>query len=303
MGYVMTTIAAVIVTYNREAKLANVIKHVLAQSRRPDHVIVVDNASTDGTRAMLEPYVVDGLLTVLELAKNTGGAGGFSAGMSRAYEMGADFVWIMDDDCYPNADALEELVSGLDTTQQELDFAPSFACSVVTWTDGNICEMNNPGTAWDWGRLLVRGHQMVLVNHCSFVSVLIPRWAITRFGLPLKEYFIWFDDMEYTLRINRATPGVQVLTSTVVHDLGVNRGVNFGQINHDNLWKYEYGIRNEASFRLHHEGFVSFVAFARRLQRMMSEGHVSRRLRLRAVKALIRGIQFDPKPEFPRSVL
>ncbi|MTD57798.1 glycosyltransferase family 2 protein [Amycolatopsis pithecellobii] len=299
----MTSVAAVIVTYNRAAKLAQVVKHVLAQTQRPDWVIVVDNASTDNTAETLRPYEADGSLTVLRLAENTGGAGGFSAGMTKAYELGADFVWIMDDDCYPDANALEELLKGLETTERELDFKPSFACSVVTWTDGNICEMNNPGTTWDWGRLLARGHQVVLVNHCSFVSVLIPRWAITRFGLPLKEYFIWFDDMEYTLRIAGAAPGVQVLSSTVVHDLGANLGVNFGQIESGNMWKYEYGIRNEASYRLHHEGFIAFVAFARRLVKMMAEGHVSRSLRIRAIRALLRGVKFDPRPEFPRSVL
>lgn len=299
----MSSVAAVIVTYNREAKLSQVVKHVLAQTRRPDWVVVVDNASTDNTADMLRPYEADASVIVLRLPENTGGAGGFSAGMTRAYELGAEFVWIMDDDCYPNADALEQLLKGLDTTERELDFTPSFACSVVAWTDGNICEMNNPGTTWDWGRPLIRGHQIVLVNHCSFVSVLIPRWAVTRFGLPLTEYFIWFDDMEYTLRIANAAPGVQVLSSTVVHDLGVNRGVNFGQIDSDNLWKYEYGIRNEASYRLHHEGLISFLAFAQHLLKAMGKGQVPRRLRIRAVQALLRGIKFDPKPRFPRSVL
>lgn len=299
----MTTVAAVIVTYNRANKLSAVIKHVLSQTRQPDWVIVVDNASTDSTPAVLAPHVEEGSVTVLRLPENTGGAGGFASGMARAYELGADFVWIMDDDCYPDADALAELVRGYDAAHQGLGVAPSFACSVVKWTDGGICEMNNPGTTWDWARLLVRGQQAVLVAHCSFVSVLVPRWAMTRFGLPLKPYFIWFDDMEYTLRISRAAPGVQILTSTVVHDLATNHGVNFGQIDDANLWKYEYGIRNEGSYQLHHRGTVEFLAFARHLQRMMAEGKVPLRLRLRAVQALLRAIRFDPRPEFPRSVL
>jgi GT2 family glycosyltransferase len=300
---VLSTVAAVVVTYNRKEKLGTVLDHVLAQSHGPEWVVVVDNASTDGTDEMLADYQVDGRVTVLRLPENSGGAGGFAAGMSRAYEMGADFLWIMDDDCYPNPDALEELQNGLEKAQQTMGAQLPYACSVVKWTDGSICEMNNPGTTWDWGRLLSLGQQAVLVTHCSFVSVLIPRGTLTRFGLPLEPYFIWFDDMEYTLRTAPAGPGVQVLSSVVVHDIPVNQGVNFGQINDKNVWKYEYGARNEASFRLHHEGPGALVSFVLRVLRGMAHGHVSRSLRVRIVKSLLRGVLFNPKPRFPRSVL
>src|ERR1700716_913475 len=67
-------------------------------------------------------------------------------GWGAARGMGADFLWIMDDDCYPNPDALEELINGLGKAQQTLGAQPPYACSVVKWTDGSICEMNNPGT-------------------------------------------------------------------------------------------------------------------------------------------------------------
>jgi GT2 family glycosyltransferase len=300
---VVSTVAAVVVTYNRKDKLAKVLDHVLAQTRRPEWVIVVDNASTDGTDAMLAAYDTDDRVVVLRQRENSGGAGGFAAGMARGYELGADFVWIMDDDCYPNSDALQELVNGLGKAEETLNMSLPYACSVVKWTDGSICEMNNPGTTWDWGRLLSLGQQSVLVTHCSFVSVLVPRRTLTRFGLPLKEYFIWFDDQEYTLRIIKAGPGVQVLTSVVVHDLGVNQGVNFGMITEGNFWKYEYGARNEASYRLHHEGVRSFLGFVLHVRHMMAEGRVAMNLRLRVAKAILRGIRFNPKPEFPRSVL
>ncbi|SFW42445.1 glycosyltransferase family 2 protein [Amycolatopsis australiensis] len=299
----MNKVAAVVVTYNRKDKLGKVLDHILAQSHAPEWVVVVDNASTDGTDALLASYQTDQRVTVLRLAENTGGAGGFSAGMAKAYELGADFLWIMDDDCYPHPDALEELVNGLEKAEQTLGHQMPFACSVVKWTDGSICEMNNPGTTWDWGRLLSLGQQAVLVNHCSFVSVLVPRWTLTRFGLPLTDYFIWFDDMEYTLRVSKAAPGLQVLSSVVVHDLPENRGVNFGQINHKNVWKYEYGARNELSYRLHHESPLAAAGFAYRVLKGMAQGHVSRSLRLRIVKSLLRGVKFNPKPRFPRSVL
>ncbi|MFE0311419.1 glycosyltransferase family 2 protein [Amycolatopsis sp. NPDC058986] len=299
----MNKVAAIVVTYNRKDKLGTVLDHVLAQTLAPEWVVVVDNASTDGTDELLASYRTDPRVIVQRLAENTGGAGGFAAGMSKAYELGADFLWIMDDDCYPNPDALEELVNGLGKAEQTLGHQMPFACSVVKWTDGGICEMNNPGTTWDWGRLLSLGQQAVLVSHCSFVSVLIPRWTVARFGLPLTDYFIWFDDMEYTLRVTKAAPGLQVLTSVVVHDLPANLGVNFGQINDKNVWKYEYGARNEASYRLHHESPFAFAGFAYRVLHGMAMGKVPKSLRLRIVKSLLRGVPFNPRPRFPRSVL
>ena len=299
----MTGITAVIVTFNRKDKVTKVIESVLAQTRPPDHVLVVDNASTDGTPDVLAPYVTDERIAMLRLPRNTGGAGGFATGMAKAYEGGADFVWIMDDDCYPEPVALGELEVGLEKAEKSMEAELPYACSVVRWTDGQICEMNNPGTTWDWGRLLVQGHNAVLIGNCSFVSVLIPRWAMTRFGLPLREYFLWFDDQEYTARLSQAGPGVQCLGSVVVHDLPVNRGVNFADVNDQNIWKFEYGARNEASYRLHHGDAGAFLRFAQRTLRSLRDGNVPWHLRKRVLRAMFRGLSFNPKPTFPRSVI
>ncbi len=299
----MITITAVIVTFNRKDKITKAIEHVLNQSRPPDHLLVVDNASTDGTPEVVAPYVADERVALLRLPKNIGGAGGFATGMAKAYEGGADFVWIMDDDCYPDPDALLELVDGLEKAEKSMEMRLPYACSLVRWTDGEICAMNNPVTTWDWGRLLAQGQNTVLIGNCSFVSVLIPRWAMTRFGLPLRAYFLWFDDQEYTARLSRIAPGVQCLGSVVVHDLPVNRGVNFADVNEQNIWKFEHGARNEASYRLHHCDAGAFLRFVQRTLRGLSEGDVPWPLRKRVLRAMFRGLWFNPKPEFPRSVI
>jgi GT2 family glycosyltransferase len=299
----VTNVATVIVTYNRADKLGRVIENVLAQDRPADQVIVVDNASTDSTAEVLAAYEGRPTVSIERLTENTGGAGGFAHGMALAYERGADYVWIMDDDCYADPDALRTLVDGHVRAEESMGMRLPFACSVVRWSDGEICEMNNPEPTWDWGKLLVRGEQTVLVNSCSFVSVMFPRWAITQFGLPLAEYFIWFDDQEYTRRITKAGPGVQILGSTVTHDLGVNRGVNFGDVNAGNMWKFEYGVRNEASYRWHHEDPFAAFRFAQRLFSGLRGGGVPWALRRRLARKWIEGIRFDPKPRFPRTVL
>lgn len=291
----MAGVAAVVVTFNRLEKLKTVIASIEAQSYAPSRLIIVDNASTDGTGDYLATLESSLELDVLSLSTNTGGAGGFSAGMRRGYDLGADFVWIMDDDGYPEPDALERLVAGFDAARTELGDGVPFACSVVKFIDGTICEMNNPVPTWDWGRLLALGQNSVMVRQCSFVSVLVPRWVLEKHGLPFKEYFIWFDDAEYTLRISGECPGVQVLDSVTVHDMGDNKGVNFGMVDKSNAWKFAYGVRNQASYRRHHQSLPHFLMFAAQVVIGMRRGGVPGKLRRQMYRKLWEGFRFNPQ--------
>lgn len=295
----MVTVAAVVVTYNRLEKLKKVISSIERQTHAVSTLLVVDNASTDGTDQYLASLSTTVPLVVVTMPENTGGAGGFTEGMRRGYSLGADHIWIMDDDCYPEPEALARLVDGFDEAVEALGQDVPFACSVVTFTDGNICEMNNPLPTWDWGRLLVQGQRNVMVTACSFVSVLIPRWVIAEYGLPYAEYFIWFDDREYTLRLTRRCPGVQVLDSVVVHDMGDNRGVNFAMVDAKSAWKFEYGVRNEASYQLHHRGILYFLEFGARLFVSLHRGRVPVSLRARLMRKWLSGVTFNPSVLYP----
>ena len=302
-----SSVAAVIVTYNRLEKLKTVLNSLEKLTVSPEYLVIVNNASTDGTDKYLAEYetrrsVEDGMkVSVVNLPENVGGAGGFSAGMKYGYDLGADFLWVSDDDGYPEPDSLVNLLNGYKSAVDELGPDVPFACSMVKYTDGSICEMNNPVTTWDWGRLLAKDQNSVLVSSCSFVSVLFPRWALEDFGLPYKEYFIWFDDAEYTRRLTKGCPGIQVLDSVVIHDMGQNKGVNFRQINEKNAWKFAYGIRNEASYRLHHEGRLSYLLFCRTVSMQMKEGNVAPELQKQMKKKLREAVKFDPQPDYPQA--
>lgn len=298
--------AAVVVTYNRLDKLKNVLHCLETQTHLPELLVVVDNASTDGTKEYLESYrdsfgFADRVeLDIVTLPQNVGGAGGFSAGMRRAYDLDADFAWIFDDDGYPEPDALEKLIDGYDAACQKMGPDVPFACSMVKFIDGTISEMNNPVTTWDWGRLMAQGLNVALVNRCSFVSVLIPRWVMEDYGLPYKEYFIWFDDAEYTTRITKACPGIQVMDSIVLHDMGANKGVNYSMIDEKNVWKFEYGARNEGSYRLHHEGLYHYLRFCAMVVLNMRRGNVARPLRRRICRKLVQAWGFNPQIDYPQ---
>ncbi|WP_114311632.1 glycosyltransferase family 2 protein [Thermus caldifontis] len=194
----MDRVCAVIVTYNRKELLRECLQAVLSQTRPPDHVLVVDNASTDGTREMLKEEFPQ--VEVLALPENQGGAGGFHEGMKRAYEAGYDWIWVMDDDTIPGESALEKLLEAAACLNQK-GRAVNAIGSRVLWTNGKVHPMNSP---WSKLRFLPTPCALKEVVWISFVSVLIKREAIFKKGLPKKEFFIWNDDVEYFLRLGNA---------------------------------------------------------------------------------------------------
>jgi len=112
---VATRIVAVVVTYNRRDMVTRLVATLDAGQVVPDEVVVVVNASTDGTVEALAALQTTTPLRVLELTENTGGAGGFHTGLAAALERGADLVWLMDDDGTPAPDCLALLLPHLVT--------------------------------------------------------------------------------------------------------------------------------------------------------------------------------------------
>ncbi|CAM3176051.1 glycosyltransferase [Tsukamurella hominis] len=93
------TVVAVVVTHDRAGLLAKSLEVLSSQERPVDHLIVVDNAAQDEVRALVESQPVD--TTYLPSQFNLGGAGGFALGMLHALALGADWIWLADDDGRP----------------------------------------------------------------------------------------------------------------------------------------------------------------------------------------------------------
>lgn len=92
-------VCAVVVTHRRVAKLSLSLKAVTGQTRAPDHVIVVDNDDDDRVRELVAGQPVPS--TYVGSRRNLGGAGGFALGVLKALALGADWVWLADDDGRP----------------------------------------------------------------------------------------------------------------------------------------------------------------------------------------------------------
>ncbi len=231
-------VTAVVVTFNRRALLLEALAAVRAQTRAPERVIVIDNASTDGTAAAVRdryPWA-----ELVELAHNTGGAGGFAAGLALALDGAADLVWLMDDDTVPEPGALAAL---LRARQRHPGGPPAVLASRVVWTDGRPHPMNTPRAkpfARRGERAAAAASGCVPIRSASFVSILVDAGVCGQRGLPQADYFLWNDDFEFTTRMLRGQAGLLCPDSVVVHKTAV-----FGSTDVDPGPRFFYEVRNK----------------------------------------------------------
>ncbi len=233
-------IVTVVVTHNRKEYLLRCIDALRGQKGAQTDILVVDNASDDGTAAALAPLVAEGVIRYHNTGENLGGAGGFNVGMRLAVEMGYDRLWVMDDDCIPDPDALAALLQA----DEWLGGDYGFLSGIAYWRDGSICQMNVQKTDL-WHKLEDYASPLVPVVMATFVSAFIPARRVREVGLPIREFFIWSDDLEYTRRLSRRYPCYAVTDSRVLHDMRHNHKVNIATDALDRLPRYAYLYRNE----------------------------------------------------------
>jgi len=231
-------VVAIVVAFNRAELLGRALDGLANQLRLPDRVIVVDNGSEDASASVAAAHPV--VTEVLPLGRNTGGAGGFSAGIAVAVDTyRADLVWIMDDDTVPLPDALAELLRA----RAHYPGEPALLASRADWSDGREHPMNTPrrrvglGRKAHWHASTVGARQ---IRSASFVSVLIDTRAVREVGLPVADYFLWNDDFEYTARILKRKIGLYVPSSRVIHLTKV-----FGASNVDPGPRFFNEVRNK----------------------------------------------------------
>jgi GT2 family glycosyltransferase len=235
-------VVVVLVTHDRPQLLMESLAALRAQSRRPRTVIVVDNASADETRSVLATADVE----VVRSETNLGGAGGFALGMRRALERGADWLWLMDDDAIPQPGALEALQEHL----QGLPDDAAVVCSCVM-EFGAIATTHRRefDGLLGYERALPRSAytaQALPVDTASFVGFMVSAAAVRCVGLPRPEFFLSYDDTEYSLRLGRQGYSLWLVPSSVIlhkrHREGRLGACSFGE-------KHYYNVRNRIAVK------------------------------------------------------
>ena len=236
----MRNTAAVVVTYNRKELLSSCISCLLSQEY-PCDILIIDNASTDGTEEMLQPLIDAGKIRYHNTGENLGGAGGFAEGMKTALKMGYEYLWLMDDDTEVHTDALKELFDA----DRRLGGAYGFLSGVAYFRETDEpCRMNIQRTDWHTKVSDYESPEVPVVM-ATFVSFFVKAETVRRFGLPIREFFIWADDLEYSRRISRELPCYMVPSSRADHMMKSNEKVGIEQESEDRLWRYRCLYRNE----------------------------------------------------------
>jgi GT2 family glycosyltransferase len=230
-------IAAVVVTFNRLELLKQCIENLRNQTHKLDEIIIVNNSSTDGT---LEWLVEQTDLTVIT-QENSGSAGGQHTGIKRAYEKGYDWIWCLDTDVIPEKDSLEMFLNSSKINEPQT----GFLTSAIYFTDGNLCFINLPYTKDRVSIFqLIQNENSISILSASFGSVLFSRKAITEVGLPIKDFFIWGDDVEYTFRMIEANYfGFLISSSKATHFAPNNLENPFSQMDYSDKKSF-YCVRN-----------------------------------------------------------
>lgn len=290
----------VIVTYNRVSLLKECLEAVLNQSYPIKNIFVIDNHSTDDTPLFLEEAMKKyKKIKSFRLKENVGGAGGFNVGMKAFITKSkAEYVWIMDDDTVPTQAALSTLMKAALNVK-----GFGFLASNVRWINGEAAVMNVPGTIGDWNAYASKG--LVRVKYASFVSLLFPRNVVKKVGFPIKEFFIWGDDYEYTTRITRAGyKNYFVSDSTVEHKIKKNIGANiFLENNRSRIDRYFYDMRNRVFTVRKMEGKKQVVKLLFRqgimqpVKLLISSSPYKKHKAWIAVKGTFKGLFFNPKIE------
>lgn len=251
-------VIAVVVTYNRLELLKRNIG-CLKQNKPVSSIIVVNNGSTDATAEWLAAQ--EGLTVINQ--QNVGGSGGFYTGIQHASQMNPDWIWCMDDDVFPRADCLEQLLLQGGSEDVGILAPRRLQENRIFTSDFQGYNLTNPFASMYYGKLSKQiVNSPVEVQGTAFEGLCVRREVVEKIGLPNKDLFIFCDDTDYCLRAVLAGYKIIYVPAALMDKEKFFSADNWTERNKKKKWKRFYQIRNSAYLN-HHYGRNWMVKYLR----------------------------------------
>jgi GT2 family glycosyltransferase len=260
-------IGVVIVTFNRINCLKKALSKYEEQKKEPQYIIVVNNCSSDGTNEFLIEWqnIKSNIKRyVINLNMNIGGSGGFYTGLEMAMKLDSDWIWLADDDAYPEYDALSNIENFYENNKKIDKKNICGLCSSVI-NNGNIDVNHRRNMRKDLFTITQvpinikeYNNEYFELDLCSYVGCIFSKRYLVEAGLTEKDYFIYYDDTEHSYRMKKFGKIYCVPSSKVIHNV---------KMNSENVdWKAYYGLRNRILFYKKHFNYrYSFIICVREL--------------------------------------
>lgn len=247
----------IIVTYNRLEKLKKTLQCYECQTRSFRNLIVVNNHSTDGTTEFLEEWRNSStpfMKQVITTNDNLGGSGGYFIGQKKAMELNPDWVFLADDDAYPDSQMMEQFYS----------FAHNHDISQYSAICAKVNYINGETNLKHRSRIIIRENRFYSqeesvssdyekeffdIDFLSYVGPFINMAALQKTGLVNPEYFIYYDDSEHSLRLKKYGRIICVSNILITHD---EMPVLSNQSPNPISWKDYYFYRNRTHMLIKH---------------------------------------------------
>jgi rhamnopyranosyl-N-acetylglucosaminyl-diphospho-decaprenol beta-1,3/1,4-galactofuranosyltransferase len=200
-------VVAVVVAHGRAQSLDRLFATLRDQTRPPDGVVVVDSDAQPEVREVVERWrSADDRIEVRVLGRNGGSAGSFAAGLEAVLER-PEATWIaaFDDDAIPAPDCLERLLDAA------ADLEGAGALGAVSMDEDRefawpmfMLGTREPARSFAELEQAADGRPAVPVSELAWHALLLPVETVRRIGPPRAELFMWYEDVEYGLRLRRA---------------------------------------------------------------------------------------------------
>jgi GT2 family glycosyltransferase len=239
------TIATVIVTFNRKAELKKTIEAIKSQGIVEEHIIVVNNNSSDGTEVLLTTDYPT--INAFHLVENIASAGGFAKGMQVAFEKGYDWVWLFNDDSRPVKGTLDSVIGHLET---EVVPPPGLV---------KIANKNEQNQAvllyWEGVRkpkYVALSNELIATDLVTFDGCIISRKLMGKIGFCDPLYFMGTYEFDYCLKAKDVGFGIYTIPNGLIHD------EKLGGVGGTPPWRQYYNTRNHLWLAIDRKSFATF---------------------------------------------